>query len=126
MYDYEQKYRSVVSGVIHARKSPGDESDSPLLQQAKRDGWRMWTLRDGLESLVIKLHQILLREGVEIKLNSPCTYLTTTESKEVVVMLMFQSVAFITTMLSLNSINACNTYLHIDAMEFRFMLDKKS
>ena len=86
IYKYEQKYGSVISGAIWNRKSLGDESDSPLLRLAKRDRWRIWTLRDGLESLVIKLNQILLRAEVEIKLNSPCTGLSITESKEVMVM----------------------------------------
>ncbi|XP_047488368.1 protoporphyrinogen oxidase-like [Penaeus chinensis] len=75
MHEVEQKHGSVLKGFIKDRKNA--EKPDPglakcdLVQQARKEKWAVWSLQDGLETLVKTLAESLEQDGVEIRRNTP-------------------------------------------------------
>lgn len=75
MHEVEQKHGSVLKGFIKDRKNaekPDPElAKSDLVQQARKEKWAVWSLQDGLETLVKVLAESLEQDGVEIRRSTP-------------------------------------------------------
>ncbi|XP_037778703.1 protoporphyrinogen oxidase-like [Penaeus monodon] len=75
MHEVEQKHGSVLKGFIKDRKNA--EKPDPglakcdLVQQARKEKWAVWSLQDGLETLVKTLAESLEQDGVEIRRGTP-------------------------------------------------------
>lgn len=75
LHKVEQKYGSVLKGFLKDRKN-AEKPDpalmkSELVKQARKEKWVVWSLSGGLESFVKVLEQKLLKDGVEIRKNTP-------------------------------------------------------
>lgn len=69
IYNLEQTSGSVVKGTLLA-KSPGIPDDvNPLIKKACNERWSLWTLKNGLTTLVERLETGLLNSGVNILKN---------------------------------------------------------
>ncbi|EDV20923.1 uncharacterized protein TRIADDRAFT_31028 [Trichoplax adhaerens] len=70
--NYEEQYGSILAGALLDKAIPISEADCPLVYQAKKERWRMWTLQNGMETLVNELFKQLTKCGVNIQLNTKC------------------------------------------------------
>lgn len=83
LFEYEKKYGSVCTGLIkttwsnrHEKPAKTEHLSSPLVEQSRRDKWRMYSLNNGLETLPNKLCEHLAANSVELYKSSNCEKIT--------------------------------------------------
>lgn len=72
LFRMEQEYGGVLKGVIASAfkrqsSSVDDDSKSELVKKARAEKWNVWSLENGLQTLVDKLGHHLESQGVEIR-----------------------------------------------------------
>ncbi|XP_078379655.1 protoporphyrinogen oxidase-like [Oculina patagonica] len=73
VHQYENQHGSVVKGVLFTREAPDTSIQSPLATRAKKEHWSTWSLQGGMQTLSDKLYEVLKQQGVNFKMNTPCT-----------------------------------------------------
>ncbi|KAI0225020.1 Protoporphyrinogen oxidase [Lamellibrachia satsuma] len=75
IFKWEQQYDSIIKGALLApKKKAPDARGSKLVERYKSEKWSMWSLDHGLQALPETLTDRLRQnDGVDIRLNSPCT-----------------------------------------------------
>lgn len=76
-FEAEQKYGSVLKGILREKRGQGGKSDhttgSQLIERAIKERWALWNFRSGLQTLPKTLSERLTEIGVHILKNTPCT-----------------------------------------------------
>ena len=75
LHDVEQKYGSVLKGLIKDKKNAMKIEPSllkcELVKRARLEKWSVWSLEGGLKTLVERLIELNTERGIMIKKNSP-------------------------------------------------------
>lgn len=77
LFRYEQQYGGILKGAIlesiknkiSKTKKVDNSTPSKLVSRARAEKWNVWTLKNGLETLVESMEQNLIDRGVEIHKN---------------------------------------------------------
>ncbi|GAB6024316.1 hypothetical protein CHUAL_009006 [Chamberlinius hualienensis] len=82
-FEAEQEHRSVILGLLRKNKErsavgvdeDGDNLVCPLLKRAINERWSLWSVRNGLQTMIDRLKEQLINVGVEIISDSPVNQL---------------------------------------------------
>lgn len=69
VYNLEKESGSVLKGMLMSKSPAIPQDASPLVKNASSERWSLWTLENGLETLVERLETVLVKNGVNILKN---------------------------------------------------------
>ena len=64
---------TLLPSVLVFLSAPDTSVLSPLATRAKTERWSTWSIQGGMQTLSDKLQDVLKQQGVNFKMNSPCT-----------------------------------------------------
>lgn len=88
-FRYEQEFGSVCNGIISnmftKNENQAIEPKSKLIEKYKTEKWSIYSMRNGLETLPLRLAEYLRNKSVKIDVNSPCEHLEVNKASNLVV-----------------------------------------
>jgi oxygen-dependent protoporphyrinogen oxidase len=78
LFEYEQQYGSISKGMVQnfSLKSKKATVLNGLVLKAKKEKWNIYSFISGCETLPLALKESILKNNVNLKLNSECTSMT--------------------------------------------------
>ncbi|XP_018016994.1 protoporphyrinogen oxidase-like [Hyalella azteca] len=79
LHAYEQRHGSVIKGAcfdVFTQRSRDSVLTHPMVKKARKEKWAVWSLQEGIETLIKALERDVVDRGVDIRLGHPVNKLS--------------------------------------------------